>query len=394
MHYEGHAFNELFEKGKASGRITLNREGFTFRNDQAEITLPLNGIKIEMGGQGKRLVFITHPNYENWKLYLTDRSILKDPVIASNIHLQEQIKGIKVKKSHGRVISLVVLAILILGGWGIWALKGVFVKEVTHQIPVEWETKLGDSAFDQMAGGRVIIKDEELNKDLNTLVAPLLEAADNGKYKFRFHIVEDSTLNAAAFPGGNVIIHTGLILTVEKPEDLLGVLAHEIAHVNRRHSMQRLVNMAGMYLVLSATVGDVGALSGVILNGGGKLLELENSRSHEKDADEIGWDYLIKANINPRGLIDCFKIMEENIPDIASDIPDFLSTHPALSNRIEYLEEKWQKLEKKDGFIKIDLDYENFQQKLKKYMSENSGKQDVKTTESETKKDEAPKEKK
>jgi predicted Zn-dependent protease len=151
--------------------------------------------------------------------------------------------------------------------------------------------------------------------------------------------------------------------------------------------------MAGMYLVLSTAIGDIGAISGVILNGGGKLLELENSRGHEKDADEVGWDYLIQANINPRGLIDCFKTMKDNSPAIASEIPDFLSTHPALGNRIEYLEKKWEKLEKKDGFIKIDVNYQNFQQKLKTYLSENAGK--TKTTESETpddKKDEGPKE--
>ncbi len=246
MQYEGHAFNESFEKGKASGSIKTSREGIVFRNDQAEVLLPLHGIQLELGGAQNRILFITNPAIPGWKIYTTDHSILKDPALANNLNVQDKVKGVKKKKSISRLVGLTVFTMLFLGGWGLWLLKDAFVVKVTEQIPVEWETKLGDSAYTQVTAGKNIIEDDNLQKDLENLVDPLLKAANNDNYKFRFHIIEDSTLNAAAFPGGHVMIHTGLILTLEKPEDLLGVLAHEIAHVNRRHSMQRLVNMAGM----------------------------------------------------------------------------------------------------------------------------------------------------
>ena len=392
MHYEGHAFNDSFENGKASGRISVNREGILFRNDETDVLLPLAGIKFEMGGAGNRILFITSPTVEGWRLYTTDQSIIKDPAIANNISVQQQVKGIKKKKHTGRLVALVVMALIFVAGWGLWALKDVFVAKAADQVPPEWEQKLGEVAYSSFTSGRNVIDEESLQKDLEDIVGPLLKVAQNENYDYMFHIIEDPTLNAAAFPGGHVIIHTGLILKTEKAEDLLGVLAHEIAHVNGRHSVRQLINTAGLYIVLSSIIGDIGAISGVVLDGGAKLLQLENSRSHETEADELGWDYLIKAQINPRGLIDCFKIMQKEMEGITGTIPaemDFLSTHPALQNRIQYLEERWEKVENKNDFITIGVDYEDFKKRLRAHIASGEKKKDESApTENESEKEE------
>ncbi len=397
MHYEGHAFNESFESGKASGRISVNREGILFRNDETDVLLPLAGIKFEIGGAGKRILFITNPSVEGWRLYTTDQSIIKDPAIATNMHVQQQVKGIKKTKHTGRLVALLVLALIFFAGWGLWALKDVFVAKVADQVPPEWEQKLGEVAYSSFKTGRNVIEEENLQKDLEAIVGPLLKVAQNENYDYMFHIIEDPTLNAAAFPGGHVIIHTGLILKTEKAEDLLGVLAHEIAHVNGRHSVRQLINTAGLYIVLSSLIGDIGAISGVVLDGGAKLLQLQNSRSHETEADELGWDYLIRAKINPRGLIDCFKIMQKEMEGITGTIPaemDFLSTHPALENRIEYLEERWEKVENKTDFITIGVDYDDFKKRLRAHIASVEKKKDEsKPTEAESKNEEEVQEK-
>ena len=375
MEYEGSAFNTTFAKGKSSGSIHVSSEGIFFSNQQAEILLPLSGLGFELGGASNRILFITNTAAPDWKIFTSDQNLLKDPILSKNVALQQQLQGLKAIKKKGRMFGLAILAAMILGCWGFWFLKDFFVEKVTSQIPVEWEVKLGESAYEQFTAGKNIIDNEDLQKDLEALVAPLLKAVDNGNYKFQFHIIEDSTLNAAAFPGGHLIIHTGLILALERPEDLLGVLAHEIAHVNRRHSMQRLVNMAGMYVVLSSFIGDFGAISATILNGGSQLLALKNSRGHERDADEVGWQYLMDANINPRGLIEAFKKMSHDVkPTSIAEELDFLSTHPAIENRISYLEEKWSALENKRGFDDLDVNYENFQTQLRACLYENEPK--------------------
>ncbi|MCM8541386.1 MAG: M48 family metallopeptidase [Lentisphaeraceae bacterium] len=388
MHYEGHAFHESFASGKASGRISVNREGVLFRNDDADVLLPLTGIKFETGGASNRILFITSPSVPGWKLYTTDQSLLKDPALVNNMSVQQQLSGIKKQKNNGRMVGILVLLILFVSGWGLWALKDVFVAKLADQVPPDWEVKLGEAAYGSFKTGKNVITKEDLQADLERIVAPLLKVAQNEHYDYMFHIIEDPTLNAAAFPGGHVIIHTGLILKVEKTEDLLGVLAHEIAHVNKRHSVRQLINTAGLYLVLSSFIGDIGAISGVVINGGSQLLKLHNSRDHEKEADEIGWDYLMKAKINPRGLIDCFAIMQKEMEGLTGKIPDemdFLSTHPALGNRIKYLEEKWGEVENKKDFIKIDVDYKDFQKRLRDYLSsEENVKSKTKPTEADT----------
>ena len=295
MHYEGHAFHESFDSGKASGRISVNREGVSFRNDNADVLLPLNGLQIETGGAGKRILFITNPSIPGWKLYTSDKLLIKDPALVNNMSVQQQLSGLKKQKNTGRLVGLVVMAILFFAGWGIWAVKDIFVAKLADQVPPDWEVSLGEAAYSAFTNGKNIITKEDLQNDLEKIIEPLLKVAKNEHYDYMFHIIEDPTLNAAAFPGGHVIIHTGLILKVNRTEDLLGVLAHEIAHVNKRHSVRQLINTAGLYLVLSSLLGDIGAISGVVMNGGSQLLKLHNSRAHETEADEIGWDLFIKS---------------------------------------------------------------------------------------------------
>ena len=83
MHYKGHAFNKIFDKGKASGSLTVSSQGISFRNEQSEIMMPLGGIKLNLGGARNRILFITHPSAPEWKLYTSDRNLLKDPALCT-----------------------------------------------------------------------------------------------------------------------------------------------------------------------------------------------------------------------------------------------------------------------------------------------------------------------
>jgi beta-barrel assembly-enhancing protease len=375
VRYAGHAFNESFQNGKSSGHITLSREGVHFRNDDTECLLPLNGLNVELGGASNRILFFDNPTVDGWRFYTSDQSILKDPVLENNVHLKGQVQKVKKTKSTALLFALLCMALLFLALAGVWLMKDSMVHAAAEKIPVEWETKLGDSAFDQFSAGHRILEDKDLNADLAELLKPLLAVASSERFDYKFHLIEDSTLNAAAFPGGNVIIHTGLILTLKSPEQLLGVLAHEMAHVNQQHSIRSLINSAGLYIVLDAFVGGIGAVSGVILNGGTQLLSLKNSREHERESDEIGWSYLVAAKIDPRGLIGSFEIMEESQGELMKEnaaLLDFVSTHPALKDRIAYLQEKWQETEDQDSYKAMKFDYNAFQKKVREQLNEDS----------------------
>ncbi|NQZ59930.1 MAG: hypothetical protein HRT88_20955, partial [Lentisphaeraceae bacterium] len=215
MNYEGHAFHKDFPKGKASGTISTTPQGILFKNGSCAITLPYNGIDIELGGAANRIIFIQHTNEPDWRLYTSNQSILQDPILKTRIGSMTQIKKIKSKKRWLKTFTLSVSALIVLSICGLWTLKTPIVNKISDQVPVAWEEKLGETGYSAFISGKNIIEDEQLQADLEKMAASLLEAMDDKRYEFKFHIIEDSTMNAAALPGGHGIIHSGLILNVK-----------------------------------------------------------------------------------------------------------------------------------------------------------------------------------
>jgi len=369
MKYEGHAFHSDFPKGKASGEINVTAQGISFKNELSEVVLPSTGIKIEMGGAANRIIFITHKSETDWKLYTADHNLLQDPMLNRDLSSQVQIKKIQSSKRWLKILTLSILALAVFAIWALWLLKTPLVNTVADQVPIKWEQELGEAGYKSFTASKNVLQDDILSSELNHMAGILLKGIDDKRYDFQFHIIEDSSMNAAALPGGHVVIHSGLILSVNKAEDLLGVLAHEIAHVNQRHSIRTLIDKAGLFLVLQSFLGDITALGGVIAQGGTQLLALQNSRAHENEADEFGWEYLLKAKINPRGFIDCFTIMHEKTSHVMNEELEgklsFLSTHPAMQERIAKLEKKWTMLKDKNSFIDLKVDFKKFQQRLR-----------------------------
>ena len=143
-----------------------------------------------------------------------------------------------------------------------------------------------------------------------------------------------------------------------------------MAHVTQRHHVRGFIDNVGIYAVLSATLGDVSALAGTFASMGGDLASLANSRSFEHEADEIGWDYLVKAKINPSGLISFFETLKkEHHTEIDSTVKksidlSFLSTHPDTQNRIDILKQKEKRL--KQNFILLPNNFSSFKGEILK----------------------------
>jgi predicted Zn-dependent protease len=189
------------------------------------------------------------------------------------------------------------------------------------------------------------VKNDSLKKELLRVARPLFKQIEKEGYTIDLYFVKDASINAFALPGGRVIIQTGLIENAKSWEEVMGVLSHELSHVTRRHHIRGVINNLGIYAILSATIGDVSALAGTVVNLGGDLASLSNSRDFEYEADEKGWEYLNKADINPSGLISFFETLKkENKTKIDSTLEkvdlSFLSTHPDTQARIDILKIK------------------------------------------------------
>lgn len=154
------------------------------------------------------------------------------------------------------------------------------------------------------------------------------------KYKSRFkwelHIIkDDKTLNAFAAPGGFICVYTGLIKYLDQADHLAGVLGHEIAHADQRHSTQAMTKAYGLQALLTIVTGGQGGTLAEIAAG---LTQLSFSRAHEKDADAHSVDYLCGSGYAADGAAGFFQKLTASG---SGGGPSFLSTHPNPGNRVQ-----------------------------------------------------------
>lgn len=132
---------------------------------------------------------------------------------------------------------------------------------------------------------------------------------------YRFYLVNSEQINAFALPGGPVFITRGLLLKLENESQLVGVLAHELGHINARHHARFLEKMTALNILLNIVaivVADKPYGQALIQFGeiGGQLLALKFSRDQEREADRLGIEFTVKSGYDPMGLIEVFEMFK------------------------------------------------------------------------------------
>jgi len=179
------------------------------------------------------------------------------------------------------------------------------------------------------------------------------------EFEWKVQIIrDDATLNAFCAPGGYIYIYTGLIKFLDTEDELIGVLSHEIAHADRRHSTDRLTKEYGLSLLVGIVAGTTG--QDQLAQIAASLTTLAFSRSDEKEADEYSVKYLCPTTYNAAGAAGFF----EKIETLGGQsIPQFLSTHPDPDNRIQNIYDN-KTSEGCLGNEKYDLRYQQFKASL------------------------------
>jgi predicted Zn-dependent protease len=346
---------QAFSKERTlNGHIEVVSELVRFSSAGGAIEMPLSGLKITRGGHNNEHIFLEHPAQPGWSISTKDPQFLANAALLAHPEIGPQFKTLpREHRTRGLVVVAAVLLALLLGFIVTLVLSREWIVEkIADRIPVSWEVSLGEELYSSIKAEEKLISDPVREKQIAAMTAPLLEVAGKGVYNFQFHIINDTNINAFAVPGGHIFIHTGLLQAADTPEEVTGVLAHEIAHVTERHGFRSLINAAGLYLIVQFFFGDTSGAMAVLTEGSRLLLEQSYSRDFEREADDAGWNYLVKANIDPRGMIRFFKRMKEEEakhPQLSGTL-QLLNTHPATDERMRRLEEKWQKLDRKEGF--------------------------------------------
>ena len=156
------------------------------------------------------------------------------------------------------------------------------------------------------------------------------------RYHFRVLVVRDDVVNAMAAPGGFIIVFRGLLDRTDTPEELAGVLAHEVAHVTQRHVTRMIVQHASTGLLVAALTGDVTGVMAYGLQAARTLGSLQYGRLAEEEADREGLRLLLSAGIDPAGMIRFFEKMEDKGGQWPAALK-YLSSHPGLPERVARL---------------------------------------------------------
>lgn len=234
-------------------------------------------------------------------------------------------------KTHRRfglgVTLLILLPLLLIAG--IFLAIEPLADRVVEHIPPSIENQIGEAVLARTRLDSKLIEQGPALDALQLIGKRLARPGEN----LRFYLAERPDINAFAAPGGVVVVYSGLIKQASSAEDVAGVLAHEIAHVELRHSLRQIVRSAGLRVIVSALFGDYGALG----SWGAQLGELKFSRDAEREADARGLQRLAEARIAPQGMLRFFETLARSESSATSAVPTVFSTHPATAERIDTL---------------------------------------------------------
>jgi predicted Zn-dependent protease len=180
---------------------------------------------------------------------------------------------------------------------------------------------------------------------LEQLLYNLATYSDLEDPRLELVIVKNPSMNAFAVPGGVVGFHTGVFAFAENEDQMVSVLAHELAHLSQRHFARgaeaqkktSILTMAGLLasVVLAATAGGDAASAAMVTS---QALAMDNqlrySRSNEREADRIGLATMERANRDPGAVADMFDTLLKATRYTGSRPPEFLLTHPVTEKRI------------------------------------------------------------
>jgi predicted Zn-dependent protease len=207
------------------------------------------------------------------------------------------------------------------------------------------EQKLGEAFLRQLRRQMEVLDDIQIHNYLNALGRRLASYSDNAEQRFYFFGINQASINAFAVPGGFIGVHSGLILATRSESELASVLAHEIAHITQRHIARTIeaserFSLPAMAALIAAAIiagasgnAQVGEAALATVMAGNVQMQINFTRIHEIEADNIGMQILAKAQFEPRDMPTFFERLQSSNRFYQS-VPEFLRTHPVTTNRI------------------------------------------------------------
>jgi Zn-dependent protease with chaperone function len=197
---------------------------------------------------------------------------------------------------------------------------------IAPHVPYRWEQNLGAALVGDF--GDLRCRSAEGQRALEALVERIAPGATRGENPIRVAALDVSMFNAAALPGGHIVVFKPVLTETENMDEVAGILAHEIAHVRRRHVTEALVRELGIGALIRLFAGDVGA-------NAEQLVALSYTREAEAEADADAIAMLNRAHISPLATAQLFERLSAEGREDSVVTAEFLSSHPLSKRRAQ-----------------------------------------------------------
>ena len=343
--------------------------------NQVIYSLNIHNLTLNLGGNNQNLVFLAAPETNGDVIYF-DADSANLNVLKSNPHLSEKMKQISRQKNTAIRSTLYISAVFVLVLILLFQYRGPIAAQLSGLIPFSVEKKISDKVFT----GKKTPEQIKVIKSLEELAGRIKFDKADWPHDFTYHISSEAIPNAYATVGGHVFVNKGLITSLNSSEDLLGVMAHEMIHVQRRHVVKSVVQGLGVYTVLSLLIGDITGVAAVLVDQGGPLLNLSHSRELEDEADQLGMKILVKNGVDPSGLSTSLQVINNYQKKLIAESPgadmleklqkiEILNSHPEIEKRIENLRKQADVYKQSQKFVPVDFtskfNYEEFKSAVK-----------------------------
>lgn len=243
-------------------------------------------------------------------------------------------------KHHMKTRNLAILFAVLCGA----SLSGCVTTEGGAQpnmLSTQEEIALGEKVAKEVQENEKVLDDPIIQQYVSEIGARLARSSPRQDVPYTFTVIDNpDTVNAFALPGGRMYIYTGLMKICDNEAQLASVMAHEIGHVAEHHHGESLTRQYGYSMLIGLILGDSSPQGAQIAAQiAGTVTELRFSRAQENESDRVGMDILWRAGYQPDAMVVFMERMLQTEGGQGRGRPmlEFLSSHPATTERIAYL---------------------------------------------------------
>ena len=231
-------------------------------------------------------------------------------------------------------------------------------------ISLDEEWQLGNQAAAQVEQQIQLVRDPQAVAYVRMVGERIHAVTPLADRPFTFNIVNDSSVNAFSVPGGHVYINSGLIAQANKVDELASVLAHEISHNVARHVIKQMQQAQTINVLGAILLGqNPNALEQIVAQivAGGAMARF--SRADEKQADDMGLDFMTKAGYDPHGMLDLFQKLLSLERTQPGSVARFFQDHPGTQDRIDDISGRISRMGRTSGIVD-DPEYQVIRRRL------------------------------